>query len=72
MDDKVMKSVAAPPRHVAPRLAVPPPPPPTCPECGHVMKIVAIEPHFNFHFLDIQKYQCECSATLSFSVARLD
>jgi len=36
------------------------------------MKIVAIEPHFNFHFLDIQKYQCECSATLSFSVARLD
>jgi prepilin signal peptidase PulO-like enzyme (type II secretory pathway) len=64
-----MKSLTAPARHTAPRLAVPPP---TCPECGHVMRIVAIEPHFSFHFLDVQKYQCECSATLSFSVARLD
>ena len=64
-----MKSLTAPTRHSAPRLAVPLP---TCPECGHVMRIVAIEPHFNFHFLDVQKYECECSATLSFSVARLD
>ena len=65
-----MKSLTAPARQPAPRPAVPPPP--TCPECGHVMRIVAIEPHFNFSFLDVQKYQCECSATLSFSVARLD
>jgi hypothetical protein len=45
---------------------------PTCPACGHAMKLVSLEPHFNFNFLDIENYQCECSATLSFSVARLD
>jgi hypothetical protein len=64
-----MKSLNASTRHSAPRLAVPLP---TCPECGHAMRIVAIEPHFSFNFLDVQKYECECSATLSFSVARLD
>jgi hypothetical protein len=47
-------------------------PPPTCPACGLAMRLIALEPHFNFHFLDVEKYQCECSTTLSFSVARLD
>jgi hypothetical protein len=36
------------------------------------MRIVALEPHFSFNFLDVEKYECACSATLSFSVARLD
>jgi hypothetical protein len=47
-------------------------PSPTCPACGLTMRLVTLEPHFNFAFLDIEKYQCKCSATLSFSVARLD
>ena len=45
---------------------------PTCPACGRTMKLMSLEPHFSFNFLDIENYQCECSATLSFSVARLD
>jgi len=66
-DAKPMKSPTALTHRSAPPLAIPPP---TCLECGHVMRIVALEPHFSFNFLDVLEYKCECSATLRFSVAR--
>ena len=68
-DAEPMKSPTALTHRSAPPLAIPPP---TCLECGHVMRIVALEPHFSFNFLDVLEYKCECSATLRFSVARLE
>jgi len=45
---------------------------PTCSRCGHAMRLLALEPHIKFRSLDIQKFGCECGASLTVSVARIE
>jgi hypothetical protein len=48
------------------------PPPPVCAECGRTMRLVMSEPHVRFSCLDLQTFECQCSATLQCSAARVE
>ena len=45
---------------------------PRCPACGDTMRFTSLEPHERFTNIDIRNFVCDCGATTSDAVARLE
>jgi hypothetical protein len=44
---------------------------PKCDTCGHIMRLVGLEPHVKREFLSVHTYKCSCGETSVVEVAHM-